>query len=142
MFDSLLPEPHNTRVLKLLFDLAHWHGLAKLQMHTDSTLELLNYATIALGSRMREFQEKTCMAFATRELERERAARMQRHEKNGANAKTDNGKGSSARRPKRFNLGTYKYHALGDYCDTIRRFGTTDSYSTQPVRPFFYSANY
>jgi len=28
---------------------------------------------------------------------------------------------------------TYKYHALGDYVDTIRRFGTTDSYSTQPV---------
>ena len=28
---------------------------------------------------------------------------------------------------------TYKYHALGNYVDNIRRFGTTDSYSTQPV---------
>jgi len=34
VFEGLLPELHNTHVLKLLFDLAHWHGLAKLQMHT------------------------------------------------------------------------------------------------------------
>jgi hypothetical protein len=88
---------------------------------------------------MREFQEKTCMAFATHELERERAARMRRQEKNVATSKTktDAHKGSSARRPKRFNLETYKYHALGDYCNAIRQFGTTDSYSTQAVKPFF-----
>jgi Tfp pilus assembly protein PilP len=42
-------------------------------------------------------------------------------------------KSSSGRQLKQFNLNTYKYHALGDYCNTIRRFGTTDSYSTQPV---------
>ena len=47
VFEGLLPEPHNTRVLKLLFDLAHWHGLAKLQMHMEATLELLSQATIA-----------------------------------------------------------------------------------------------
>jgi hypothetical protein len=32
-----------------------------------------------------------------------------------------------------FNLETYKTHALGHYPSTIRRFGTTDSYSTQTV---------
>ncbi|KAH7918173.1 hypothetical protein BV22DRAFT_1025018, partial [Leucogyrophana mollusca] len=32
---------------------------------------------------------------------------------------------------KLLNLQTYKYHALGDYPNTIRRFGTTDSYTTQ-----------
>ena len=37
------------------------------------------------------------------------------------------------RRIKKFNLWTYKYHTLGDYADTIRRYGTTDSYSTEPV---------
>jgi hypothetical protein len=37
------------------------------------------------------------------------------------------------RRLKSFNLDTYKYHALGDYAKTIRRLGTTDSFSTQPV---------
>lgn len=33
-----------------------------------------------------------------------------------------------------FNLVTFKLHALGDYARTIRWFGTSDSYSTQPVR--------
>jgi len=31
------------------------------------------------------------------------------------------------------NLQTYKYHALGDYPNMIRRFGTTDNYTTQTV---------
>lgn len=38
------------------------------------------------------------------------------------------------RRFKVLNLNTYKDHSLGDYVDTIRRNGTTDSYSTEPVR--------
>ena len=42
-------------------------------------------------------------------------------------------KSSSGKQPKQFNLNTYKFHSLGDYCITIRRFGTTNSYSTQPV---------
>jgi hypothetical protein len=37
-------------VLKLLFELAHWHGLAKLCMHTDATLEILSSVTISLGN--------------------------------------------------------------------------------------------
>ena len=37
--------------------------------------------------------------------------------------------------PKRklFNLLTYKLHSLSDYVRAVRWFGTTDSYSTQPV---------
>ena len=35
---------------------------------------------------------------------------------------------------KTFNLQTSKLHALGDYVETIKMFGTTDSYSTQIVR--------
>jgi hypothetical protein len=81
VFDGLLPEPHNTRVLKLLFNLAHWHGLAKLRMHTEPTLDMLSQATTSLGSRFRDFQEKTCTMFQTRELERERAARQRRQGK-------------------------------------------------------------
>ena len=38
-----------------------------------------------------------------------------------------------ARRPKTFNMNTYKLHSLGDYTDAIRNYGTTDSYSTQIV---------
>ncbi|KAG2120548.1 uncharacterized protein F5147DRAFT_766462 [Suillus discolor] len=51
----------------------------------------------------------------------------------GASAK---GKGKvilqQLRKGKSFNFHTYKFHALGDYMTTIRRFGTTDSYSTEP----------
>ena len=64
--------------------------------------------------------------FPTRELERERAARVRQKP-------TQQDCDRSARQPKQLNLNTYKYHALGDYVRTIRRFGTTDSYSTQPV---------
>lgn len=31
------------------------------------------------------------------------------------------------------NLNTYKVHALGDYVETIRRYGTCDSYTTETV---------
>jgi hypothetical protein len=32
-----------------------------------------------------------------------------------------------------FSLSTYKLHSLGDYVQTIRALGATDSYSTQTV---------
>jgi len=40
---------------------------------------------------------------------------------------------SMGRRKKTLNLNTYKFHALGDYVETIKMYGTTDSYSTEPV---------
>ncbi|KAG6912511.1 hypothetical protein DXG01_014119, partial [Tephrocybe rancida] len=39
---------------------------------------------------------------------------------------------STKKHPKSFNLATYKFHALADYASTIRQFGTSDSYSTEP----------
>ncbi|PBK89477.1 hypothetical protein ARMGADRAFT_935610 [Armillaria gallica] len=39
VIDSLLDELYNSFLLTLLFCLAEWHVLAKLQMHTDLTLE-------------------------------------------------------------------------------------------------------
>ena len=44
-----------------------------------------------------------------------------------------------SRQPKAFNLNTYKFHSLGDYANTIRQYGTTDSYSTQLVHGTFLS---
>lgn len=103
-------------------------------MHTDVTLDIFSQVTTTLGGRLREFNEKICSVFQTRELERERAARQRRQKKSN-----DAGTGAAAasknngRKPKQFSLKTYKLHALGDYVSTIRRFGTTDSYSTQRV---------
>ena len=74
VFDGLLPEPHNTYVLNVLFDLAHWHGLAKLCMHTDLTLKVFTDVTTSLSEGLRAFKTQTCGAFGTQELECERDA--------------------------------------------------------------------
>lgn len=162
--------------MDLLFTLAHWHAVAKLRQHTDLSLDLLDSITIQLGQSLRDFQEKTCSAFNTQELQREAAARERRTGKKAAANKiaaenTDAAIGSNTivvstsppssvepnvpvspsipitkkqaskplttkavgRRHKVLNLNTYKDHSLGDYVETIRRNGTSDSYSTEPV---------
>ena len=50
-----------------------------------------------------------------------------------ASRKATQAKIPAGRRKKTFNLNTYKAHALGDDVETIRRYGTTDFYSTEPV---------
>jgi hypothetical protein len=129
VFDGLLPEPHNTVILGLLSHCAQWHGLAKLRMHTDHTLVLLRATTATLGQKFRGFAGDTCSVFNTRELPGEVEARQRRQ---GNNATVSEGS-NTTRRLKTFNLQTYKFHSLGDYETTIRRYGTTDSYSTEIV---------
>jgi len=112
-------------------------------MHTDSTLEIFDDITADIGTEFRIFERKTCSAFDTRELPREANARRQRKAKTKGSGRASSNataedtadcvNSSSERRRKKFNLETYKYHSLGDYSDTIRRYGTTDSYSTEPV---------
>jgi hypothetical protein len=163
-FEGLLPEPYNTDLMTLLYRLAEWHALAKLRMHTDSTLNLMDSVTTKLGQQLRKFRDTTCNNFATVELPKEVAAQKRRQTK--AQGKKHAGSSSSlsmggptaqctvppavspqteslplpstsntAQAPKQrtLNLFTYKFHALADYVDTIRLFGTTDSYSTQTV---------
>jgi hypothetical protein len=139
VFEGLLPEPHNTIVLKLLFTMAHWHGLAKLRMHSDLTLDIMDLVTTAVGQQFREFKAKVCAAYTTRELHQEVEARARHYARQAAK---QNGvrKGKqvalkNVQRTKIFNFQTYKFHALGDYVSTIRRYGTSDSYSSEPVRP-------
>ncbi|OBZ70227.1 hypothetical protein A0H81_10051 [Grifola frondosa] len=120
-FEGLLPEPHNKVLMDLLFVFAQWHGLAKLRMHTDETLELMDGVTADYETR------ESVREAASR---RRRQARQQSQEK--ASSNPSHAAADSARRPKTLNLETFKYHALGDYTMTIRRYGTTDSYSTQP----------
>lgn len=157
MFDGLFPAPQNQIVQDLLFTLAHWHGLAKLRMHSDLTLDILDALTTDLGSQFRSFKVNVCAAYDAKELDKEVNARSHRQAKeavrrtqagNKKNSVTNvlptNGKGrivtakepvdrNKLRRSVSFNLQTYKIHALGDYVSCIRHFGTTDSYSTEPV---------
>lgn len=139
VFAGLLPEPYNAQVTKLLFVLCHWHGLAKLRLHTDETLQIFERVTADLANYLRSFVSDTCPSFQTKELRREADARKRRQERqNSGVAGGSLSQGSSARRPKGLNLQTYKLHSLADYPAHIRAFGTTDSYSTQTVSASLY----
>jgi hypothetical protein len=154
VFDGLFPAPQNQIVQDLLFTLAHWHGLSKLRMHSDLTLDILDAMTTDIGNQLRNFKVNVCSAFDAKELDREVNARSRRLAKEAIRQTQAGKKNKSAtnglpndgneqtmtvanhnklRRTVSFNLRTYKIHALGDYVSCIRRFGTTDSYSTEPV---------
>lgn len=60
-------------VLDLLFDLATWHGFAKLRMHTEDTLSFFDAATVILGQTVRKFARTTCKVYDTSELPHEYA---------------------------------------------------------------------
>lgn len=60
--------------MTLLYQTAEWHGLAKLCMHTESSLELLESLTEEFGLLMQNFQELTSSDFLTMELPKEIAA--------------------------------------------------------------------
>ena len=123
--DGLLPEPHNTTVLSMLFILGTWHALAKLRMHTDSSLKLLDDATTCLGIALRYFTRVTCPKFPTKETAAEFNKRKRKEATSTTKAPEPN-----ARKPTTFNMKTIKLHSLGDYVSHIRTYGTTDSYDT------------
>ena len=112
-------------------------------MHTDDTLKILDTTTISIGAEFRAFTTKTCPSFNTQELKREADARKRRQKKKAeersaskdqpltASFTTDQSQDKP--REKQFSLQSYKYHVLGDYGDMIRQYGTSDSFSTEPV---------
>jgi hypothetical protein len=123
--------------MKLLYRTAEWHALAKLRMHTDATLDHLNSLTKEFGVLMRQFRDITCRHFQTIELPRELSARNRQRQRDqdkmfGTHPPNLN-TSSSSRKHKSLNLFTPKFHFLGDYVQTIRMFGCTDSFSTQLV---------
>ncbi|KAM6494731.1 hypothetical protein JOM56_009354 [Amanita muscaria] len=137
-FDSLLPSAHNKIICELLFELATWHALAKLRLHTETTLKFLRGSTKRLGKDLRLFRSKVCPAYDTRELPAEETARRRRQAARPANltsttATTTSASAGGKAQAKRqiFNMETYKLHALGHYEGCIRQFGTSDNYNTQ-----------
>jgi len=133
VFENLLPEPHNSQAQWLLFLLCHWHALAKLCMHTDYTLDIMEHTTAQLAQQMCNFSSETCPAFATKELCHEAESWRQRKAQGGP-SKSAYSPAVDVCQPKTLNLCTYKVHTLKDYHDQIKMFGTTDSFSTQLVR--------
>lgn len=156
VFDGLFPDEHNDIVQDLLFALLTWHALAKLRVHTDSTLDLLLSSKRCLGATLKKFADVTCNAYETRELPQERAKRermeLRRRERQlkkqqqQPSEQSSTGilnaqdqpnvvaaKGPQASRRARFNLNTYKAHAPEHYMHDIRLYGSLDSFSTQIV---------
>jgi hypothetical protein len=155
-----LPKKHDSIVRKLLFELNTWHSLAKLRLHTETTVRDLEHSTTRLGTALRKFKDNVCPAYATRELPSEEAGRIRRQasaakkalqsqptkkkqtlpsalQKKKAALKKPGSPGSGpshqTRRQRTFNLNTYKTHSLGSYARAIRMYGSTDNYNSQTV---------
>jgi hypothetical protein len=100
-------------------------------MHSGSTITFLEETFKKLSHKLWKFRKYTCTAFDTVELPKEKAAHQQRAAQRSENCNTS--QESSRAKFKKFNLLTYKFHAMGDYARTIKLFGTTDSFTTQIV---------
>jgi hypothetical protein len=111
----------------------------------------MDSVTSAVGQQFRDFKATVCSAYVTRELRQEAEARTRRSAKQAAKQGVEHSSSvlekknaavesqilpKNYQRTKTFNFQTYKFHALGDYVSTIRRYGTSDSYSSEPVSPF------
>ncbi|KIN94465.1 hypothetical protein M404DRAFT_35030 [Pisolithus tinctorius Marx 270] len=135
VFEGLLPPPYNNTIMDLLFELATWHTLAKLQLHTETSLHFLDSSTTRLGCLFCRFKTAVCDQIAMKDLPSEEAACGRCTAASAARAQGDgNSRPAAAQtgpQQRTFNLSTYKLHALGDYVTSIQLFGTTDNYSTQ-----------
>ena len=150
VFEGLLPDKHDRIVRKLLFELATWHGLAKLRLHTETTVQDLENSTARFI--LRDFQKRVSAEYITYDLPTEEAAcsRWQTRKAMVApstHAYADSGgeegeqmqkkeKKKQTRKTRKFNLDSYKLHSLGGYAKAIQQFGTTDNYNSQTVCVF------
>jgi hypothetical protein len=102
----------------------------------------LENSTTRLGELLRSFQSDVCPAYQTFDLPAEEAARVRRRaaaaKKKGEAVDQGKGKqkatGLGSKKPRTFNLNTYKTHALGAYAKAIRLYGSPDNYNSQTVR--------
>lgn len=134
-----MPKKHDNIIRKLLFELATWHGLAKLRLHTETTLNSLENSATRLGNLIRTFKTDVCSHYATRDLPSEEAARGRRQaakaQKGGKGAHPPTNPAAPAVSKFRdFNMETYKLHGLPDYPASIRAYGVTENTSTKNVR--------
>jgi len=140
VFEGLLPSVHDKRLQRLLFELAVFHGLAKLQLHTATTLQDLENLTVRLGNYLWYFEEHICPTYDTKDLPSEVVARGRRRTAkaaklpSGSKATTGSSTTASGAKSRKYNLFTYKNHSLGDIAEAIQKHGTTDSYSSQLVQ--------
>jgi hypothetical protein len=117
--------------MSLLYVMAYWHGLAKMRMHTESSVRLLDATYTVMGSHLRHFQQVVCPKFITKETEKEYTKHIRAQSKSAAIKPTSSL--TTGRRPRTFNLATIKAHLLGYAPRYIRLFGPLDMLSTMKV---------
>lgn len=78
VYEGLLPLQDDKTVADLLFELANWHTLAKLRLHTDITIDIFCSATSHMYEAIQVFARTTCRSHETQELEKEVKARVRR----------------------------------------------------------------
>lgn len=116
--------------------MAYWHGLAKLRMHTESSVKLLDDTFTALGVHLRHFEQVTCPKYATKETEKEYAKRIRAVSRKAVGFSSAP---TSGHKTRGFNLATIKVHLLGYYPRYIRAFGTIEMLSTMLVSTMLWS---
>ncbi|KAJ3554174.1 hypothetical protein NM688_g3242 [Phlebia brevispora] len=129
--EGLLPAPLERVVFDMLWHLLLWHAMAKLRMHTEPTIRILEHVTTDLGRAVRIFAHKS-KAIPTYELKRESDARKRREiatKKSSENPKRTATTGE--RKIRHLNMKTFKWHDLPHVAEFIRKFGTTENFSTQ-----------
>ncbi|EJU06165.1 hypothetical protein DACRYDRAFT_44232 [Dacryopinax primogenitus] len=140
-FEGLFPELDNPLIISVLYTLALFHCLGKMQVHGTDTLELLDEVTTWLGDVMQRFQGETCVKYSmptpndtSCDTNFQQSCNKESLQAGVSGALRALGQAASV--PTTFSLRTPKWHFMGDYTACIRRLGTTDNFSTEPVRPF------
>ena len=116
--------------MDLLFELATWHALAKLRLHTESMVVALEHSTQCLGKAIRIFEEKLCVEYVAGELPgndtprakgKAKAVMTDQVKESVDESKQAGGTKAAAKSKKVYNLNlkTYKLHALGHYAQAI-----------------------
>ncbi len=135
-FEGLLPLRDGETIMDMLFELANWHALAKLRLHTSITLDIWRTVTRYMYASVRKFARTTCERHVTRELPQETLARARR-----AKSARKSTKGPRVAPPRnagpkiiKYNTwNTFKYHALGHQPSYVERSGTNDNFNSQVV---------
>ena len=130
-FEKLFPPIYDSKVQDMLWEMAMFHALSYLRLHTAITLRMFDAAVITMAKAIRTFRTQVCAKVNMWELLKETASCKRRKQATKKNAVID----LSAKK-RELNLNTYKYHRLGDYPRAVREFGPLDGYSTQAVSPY------
>ncbi|KAJ7213049.1 hypothetical protein GGX14DRAFT_620012 [Mycena pura] len=136
--EGLFPE-NEKLVLDVWFDLAAFHGMAKLRLHTTKTLADFRVITTEACASIRKFARES-EKIKTYETPTERDRRLRRLASASAvDAGTSKqpttvpppAASTSDRKERKLNTSTYKFHVMPDYPDAVKQHGTLDSYTTQ-----------